>query len=448
MPSNPQTRSPLPAKRRVHLRFLLVAAAIWHISIVLTLFAVGKFQLAPARIYPNGIGAGFAIDTVHYQAQCVELSRILRTEGPVAWATWPTQLHLRFYSLPLAPVSRWITFNILTIEPVNLFYYLALLVLVFKIGERVFDYRSGLIAAGIVALWPSLLLHTTQLLRDPLLIVAVLFFIWCLVELLQRDLRLTRGLLLGIGSAAAVMMIRIVRQPFWYLIVAAAATAILLVAARAWRERRVMAGAVLFGFLLITAVVVTPRFQPYFLKQQELRLGRTSTKDDLQKMPLVAQIAASRGGFNSYYDDDGNVVPALDRSLIDTDIQVRSLGDVIRLVPRAIEVGLFAPFPNMWFQTGRQVGSSGRLLAGMETLITYMIECLALFGIWRARRSLSAWFLMVFVALGVVALGLAVNNVGTLYRLRYPFWILMVILGAGGIDLFRRTFLKAKPQVS
>src|SRR5262252_1508511 len=146
-------------------RGLLVAAAIWHILVAATVFSAGRWQLAPLHFFPNGIGKSFAIDTVDYAGQCVELARIIKTEGLVAWATWPTQLHLRLYSLPLALVSRWFSFNILTIEPVNLFYYLATLVLVFKIGERVFDYRSGLAAAVIVALWPSLLLHTTQLLR-------------------------------------------------------------------------------------------------------------------------------------------------------------------------------------------------------------------------------------------------------------------------------------------
>ena len=93
------------------------------------------------------------------------------------------------------------------------------------------------------------------------------------------------------------------------------------------------------------------------------------------------------------------------------------------------------------------MGVSGRLISGFETVLTYIIECLALFGLWRARRKLSAWFLFVLIVMGTVALGLAVNNMGALYRLRYPFWILMVILGAGGIDLIRRTLLKTRPQV-
>jgi len=116
-------------------------------------------------------------------------------------------------------------------------------------------------------------------------------------------------------------------------------------------------------------------------------------------------------------------------------------------VPRALEVGFFAPFPYMWLQPGHLVGSGGRLLSGIETLLTYMIECLALCGLWRARRRLSAWFLAVSILLGTVALGLAVNNIGALYRLRYPFWIMIVVLGAGGVNHFRRVVLKQHPRV-
>jgi hypothetical protein len=44
----------------------------------------------------------------------------------------------------------------------------------------------------------------------------------------------------------------------------------------------------------------------------------------------------------------------------------------------------------------------------------------------------------------MVALGLVVNNVGALYRLRYPFWTLMVILAAGGLELVCTRLSKSK----
>src|SRR5205085_12346137 len=71
----------------------------------------------------------------------------------------------------------------------------------------------------------------------------------------------------------------------------------------------------------------------------------------------------------------------------------RSLTDLLRYLPRAAVVGFFAPFPSMWFASGRQVGSAGRLLGGLESLAMYVVEGLALLGLWRGRRQLSVWFL-------------------------------------------------------
>jgi hypothetical protein len=432
MSSGSNRESSSSAKRLIDVRYLIVAAAIWHVSIAVIVFGIGKYQLAPAQIHPSGIGA-FAADGLIYQDQCLELCRILKSEGFIAWATWPTQLHVRLYSLPLAPVSRWIAFNILTIEPLNLLYYLAILVLVFKIGQRLFDYQSALIAAAIAGLWPTFLLHTTQLLRDPLLILAVLVFTWTVVESLRQEWPWRRALVLALTASLTVVLIWIVRLPMWPVLAVMTGTTIILLFLRFWREKRIAAGNALFAIFLLAAIIATPRFQPYFRNQQESRMTRFLMHEEVQGLPIEDQIAARRSGFNYQLDKDGNVIPSEAGSRIDTELRVHSLRDVIQQLPRAIAVGFFAPFPNSWFQTGRQVGFIGRLVAGVETLLTYLIEGLALFGLWRARRNLAAWFLFVFIAAGAVALGLAVNNMGALYRLRYPFWILMVILAAGGI---------------
>jgi len=423
----------LPAsRRRFNLGFLIVAAAILHVSVTLTVFAIGRYQLSPFQIYPTGIGR-FASDGLIYEGQVVELSKILKSDGLRGWATWPTQLHVRLYSIPLSVVSGWVSFSILTIEPLNLIYYLAILILVFKIGEGVLDFRSGLIAATIVALWPSFLLHTTQLLRDPLLILSVLVLVWSVIQSLRRELSWRRGLALGFASVAAIVSIRIVRLPMWYVIVAAVAGAAALLVIRAGQSRHFPRGATAFALLIIVAVAITPKFQPFFHNQQESRISSIAQHEDLQKLPLDEQIAMHRDAFKWKLDADGEARPAEDGSRIDAEVSFHTAGDIIRQVPRAVIVGFFAPFPNLWLRAGKQVGYSGRVIAGIEMLMTYMIEFLALFGLWSARKNLSAWFLVIVIGLGATALGLVVNNMGAMYRLRYPFWVLMVILGAGGI---------------
>jgi hypothetical protein len=211
---------------------------------------------------------------------------------------------------------------------------------------------------------------------------------------------------------------------------------------RAVRARHVAGGSALCALLIVAAMVVTPRFQPYFHNQQDSRIP-TTVRQDVDSLPIQEQISARRAGFRIKIQE-GKVVPSTDGSKIDTDVKLNSGAEIIRHLPRALIVGFFAPFPSMWWQTGTQVGANGRLISGFETLLTYMLECLALIGLWRGRRNLSSWFLFGFVTLGVVALGLVVDNAGALYRLRYPFWILLVILAAGGLALVRTRLSKSK----
>jgi hypothetical protein len=120
-------------------------------------------------------------------------------------------------------------------------------------------------------------------------------------------------------------------------------------------------------------------------------------------------------------------------SMIDADVSFSNRADVIKYIPRALEIGYLAPFPTMWFTAGYNVGLIGRLVGGVETVLTYMIEALACVFIWRRRRHLDTWLMFLTTTIGVLALGTVVVNLGTLYRMRYPFWILMVIMAAGAL---------------
>jgi hypothetical protein len=423
----------------------LAAAALLHISVAAAVLTVGRYQLMPAQFRADGLGE-FASDCFLYRQEATDLVEVLKHNGLVAWGTWPTQLHVRLYSLPLAAVSHWTDFNVLTIEPLNLVYYLAILTLVFKLGKEVFDYRAALMAATIVALWPSFLLHTTQLLRDPLLLVVVLALFLAMTRGLKRDYPWHRGVLLGIVAAFSIVLIRIVRLPMWDLIGAMVGLFGVFLLARLLRERRVLIGNVGLAAIMIAAFLITPHFQSAFRNQQYTKPRRRVLPEQIQALPVGDQIGIRRAGFGLEAADPERMTNA-PGSLIDPEVRLNGLADIIRYLPRAAVIGFFAPFPNMWLSSGTEVGLSGRILAGLETLLTYAMECLALAGLWRARRQLAACLLFVIAVIGVIALGLVVSNLGALYRLRYSFWILIVVLGAGGVTyLFGRKSSGGVPQ--
>ncbi|HEX8922825.1 MAG TPA: hypothetical protein VF766_15220, partial [Pyrinomonadaceae bacterium] len=121
---------------------------------------------------------------------------------------------------------------------------------------------------------------------------------------------------------------------------------------------------------------------------------------------------------------------------IDVDVEFNSVADIGRYLPRAAVIGFFSPFPKMWFAPADGAGRVRRMLAALETLSMYLIEVLVIFGLWSGRRQLSVWMLFFTAAVGVLALGLVVANIGTLYRMRYVFWMLLIIIGMEGAQVF------------
>src|SRR3977135_2339274 len=116
--SLPNESRPRFASRRARLLLVLVAA-LFHISVTATVLMIGKTTLGRGQFDQRGLGT-FASDGFMYQDEVVELCGVLKNQGVVAWATWPTQLHVRLYSLPVAFLNGGTPFDVLTIEPLNL----------------------------------------------------------------------------------------------------------------------------------------------------------------------------------------------------------------------------------------------------------------------------------------------------------------------------------------
>lgn len=404
---------------------LLLLAAVLHVIVALTVFTIGRLRIMPTQFDANGIGA-FASDGYVYQIELGNLAEALRTGGFRAWLNTPALLHLRPYSLAVAPLQRWARVSVATLEPLNLIYYLLLLILVFKLGQEVFDRRAGLLAATIVGLWPSLLLHTTQIVKDPLMILAVLTVVLIVVQWLTRVYSPRRVIAASVAAAFAALTISIVRLAMWNMIRAVAALGLILLVVRQVRERRFLKANCASAVLLILVILVIPYFRTSL--QSEPEQGNLSIAERVADLPLWERITKRRHGFGKRAQNP-EYVPG---SNIDVEVPFESEGDLVRYLPRAVAIGLFAPFPNLWFAQGTQVGITGRWISGAETLLTYFLEALAAIGLWQNRRQLTVWLLLATAVLGTTALGLIVLNIGSLYRQRYPLWILLVILGAGG----------------
>ena len=415
------------------LRWLLLAGAI-HITLTLAIFLVGHFQLLPNVFDEHGTGLSFAIDGNSYRKIASQSATQLQVHGFSAWSAFKAPLHSRLYSILFATIGRVLGHNVLAAEPLNLIYYLGILCCVYLLGREIFNERAAMLAAAIVAVWPSFLLHSTQFIRDTLAIFCLLALMLVLTLVLRREFSWRAAAAFGVAGAALVTLFWVLRGNMWNVVVFAVGLAILLLSWRMIRARKFLLTNVIAIVVVLFAMLVVPsRFESTALPGVRPPATPLAIPSSTQSAPtegvfarVLRQVGQRRAAFSRYDAQESN---------IDDDVRLASAGDVVRFTPRATVIGFFAPFPRMWFQAGSS-GSAGRLLSGAETLLMYFLYVAAAACMWRNRRRFEMWLLFLVATMGTIGLGLVVVNAGALYRLRYVFWIMFIIMAAESLVHF------------
>ncbi|GMU47951.1 MAG: hypothetical protein AMXMBFR31_01770 [Candidatus Desulfobacillus denitrificans] len=121
-------------------------------------------------------------------------------------------------------------------------------------------------------------------------------------------------------------------------------------------------------------------------------------------------------------------------SLYDIDAVPASTPQVAAYAPRGLQIALFAPFPTRWLEKL----SATRLVAVGEMAIWYLVAPGLLLALWFAR-SRGALSVAVFALALLTFYGITIANVGTLYRVRYLYLFLLMLIGlAGWLGFFDR----------
>jgi hypothetical protein len=399
------------------------------VALSVIVYELGRRGIFPGTFDENGVAVSFASDGVRYRAGAAALSEALKHGELLYWVGADHAFHVKLYSICFALFGRGLGLNVLGAEPLNLLCYLACLSLIFIVGREVFERRVGLLAAVAVALWPSFLLHTTQFLKDPLFVSGMLALILFVLRWMMGTYSWARASATGIGCGLIIIALWLTRADMGEILIATVLLGALMLAAGQLVAGRVRAPNLAAMALVVVVTLAVPLVMP-----DALKLGRSPSSITAPTPGKVRhthpwwKVAARVGNVRRrFINRRGGSASDIDR-----DVEINGTVDLLRYLPRAMAVGFFAPFPDMWLAPGDMVGSAGRLLAGVESLAMYFVEGLALLGLWRGRRRISAWFLFSVAAMGMTALGLVVVNVGTLYRLRYVFLVFLIILAADG----------------
>ncbi len=403
----------MPCAIKVRGKFL-VLAAIFHVLITLGLFTVGRLGLAPARVDRFGI-AEFALDSRNHAAHAELLAGALKRGEIGAWFRDRQPLHIKLFSISILLSAPLLGNNILAAEPLNLLLYLVIIEATFRLGLVIGGSRGARVAAFLVAVWPSVVLHSCQFLRDPLIIIAVAALISVLVLLLKKKLKWLQAAYATAIGALMVWVIWNSKPEMWLVILAVNCVATAIFVIRMIDKRRL--------FVVNLVAVILLNVVPFVMPRPALGVVSAdwSVRPESQSASLWSRISQARDKFIKENEDSG--------STIDKDVTFNTPNEILRYVPRALEIGYLAPFPSMWVRTGNNVGLAGRLLSGAEMMLTYLLEILALIYLWKTRRRAGTWFVALATLIGMLAIGLVVVNVGTLYRMRYPFWVPIVVMG-------------------
>jgi hypothetical protein len=410
--------------KRFTLRHLLTAAAVWHLVVVFTIVLAGRTQLFPYTFDEHGTGVSFAIDSRAYRIEAENMATLIRAGRVRDVAAYNSSFHVKLYALSFALTSWLVGANILAAEPLNLLYFLLILAFAFLIARESFGKRVAMLATTVVALWPSLLLHTTQLLRDALFIPSLLLLVLALVIATKRELSLRQGFLVGLFGSVGALFVWLCRGDGWEVAVLIVVFAALASLVMQLKQRRFLAGATAALAVILLSTAILPRVVPAYRRTTE-QLARRATVPAISWSRTLARAALLRQKFVARHPEAG--------SNIDSDTRLQTTSDFISYLPRAALIGFCAPFPNMWFATGAQVGLSGRIVAGMETLVLYAFLILCAVTLWQSRKRIEVWLLFGIASIGCLALAYVVVNVSALYRMRYAYFIILIILGMKGL---------------
>ena len=442
-------------------RYLLLLPAFF-VVVSLCLYFISIAGLFP-KLH-NGAGLWlFASDAFSDHPQSALMADLLR-KGNLSewWSSYPVNIYgvygvyPKVYSLFYFALGN----SLLSRIPFTTAMYLFAVVMVFVLGKSLFNETVGFWSAVVVGLFPSFFLQATHSVKDSLYLGGQFLLMNALV-LLTGEIRTKRviGLIL-MNCLIGFAIVRMFRPHMMQITILFFAMALGVGLYRAIR----VGGKTVWGFLagIVLLVVFGSMFRFYgygwdsALKDWIRGKGRnawdqTSTLKSCRKRNGSDNGACLAGCWDRETQNSPycwmmivehrrwkfrKTAPE-SGSRIDENVIFYSPGDIVRYIPRAIQIGFAAPFPNMWFSSGRATGRLGRLVAEVETGLMYVVLLLVVFGIWKEKRNPAVWLISLFVFCGVTLLGLVVINIGALYRHRYVFWFLLIILAIQGFNRLR-----------
>lgn len=150
----------------------------------------------------------------------------------------------------------------------------------------------------------------------------------------------------------------------------------------------------------------------------------------------VSRLAEIRKGYLAYH--------ATAASAVDVSVNFDNMEEMVVYLPRALQIGLFAPFPKDWIGEGSlAVNTFMRRLVAVEMVLWYGACLFWVLALMRGPNLMVGWLLAAYALFSLLIFVYAIPNMGTLYRMRFGFWIMLFAIGtAMAATLFEKQHVR------
>lgn len=449
-----------------------VFSTVFLITLLVGIFVRQLFlpYLLPAMHAGLGFMAG---DSIGYHEFAAEIAERIRSEG---WGAWQLRPESEIFTLaaPSGIASAiYATFgtNPLYLLPFNAAVHAASAVFLFRMFQTLFeDKRVSLISTLPFIFFPTAISWHSQLLKDGVFILGIYAYLASWVMLARFDIFTISGFFVKLLICSIGLWIIWVVRPYMLFVLASITITFSLflclwiLAVRQYKHERIVhiASVVIFACSVsaVTALISKGDIRPGMGEwtgqefNSSVYAGRSTSNisvagakstyeiracpswTDSPLVPialsrLALKIVIARGGFyDELYTSSG--------STMDREVCLTSFNSLIAYLPRALALGLLAPFPNQWIKSDSHGGGVSRIIVGFEMLLSYVALLAFIFYGKQFYIRPEFWLLAGFAVSMIVLYAFVVPNLGALHRMRYGFLMVIVGMGVGsGLSSFR-----------
>lgn len=419
-------------------------AILWVVFFCYSICAALIFQkvLVP-KLFPDSTGGLLPNDSASFHYYATVLAEQISVHGWGMWSLYPGESSTGNVAI-LGALYAVFGYDPALMIPINAALHALGGLMIFLISYQVSSDKvvatcGGMIAAILFVVFPSALNWYGQIHKDGFAIAGSLIILYSWLKAIHNDQTLTNFSLSVFINLIGIFLVLCVR-PYNVKLILLATLGVLFLFIVFTIIRGELAKNIkkIVFFIVAILLLITGIKSTYLLTGGAPKVAgmgdtyvtwQSNNKwkwDNSVLIPdgiehYVELAASTRAGLIEY----GLQEKA--KSTIDQEVKPQNILEVALYLPRALQIGLLAPFPSTWLDNFSLI----HIAAAIEMLIYYLCISGILLLMFYSRK-LPVFISIYFACFFLTVYGFTVANLGTLYRLRYAYEFIILLLGVLG----------------